>query len=251
MPKRKKGGEPDPEPFNEFEAERERLIARNRALLEQLGISTAAEKLAETIKKSRPAKKPRTTPKPKKTASSQPSRRSSRLAKSAGEDQSALEEDPASQFTKFVIDGECPKCARVVTRGHKRHLESCQGRPENTADEIPLTEEEIAEQDRVQSERDATKIRELELSGLIEYTEDAAKFAIIGSTGKHYVVTLSEARQTCQCMDFRIRKRACKHIKLVLKQLAIEEDPKAWKEASVNLLVADKIIIDFHDLEDF
>lgn len=67
------------------------------------------------------------------------------------------------------------------------------------------------------------------------------RFAVIGSTGKHYVVTLSDPRQTCQCMDFRMRKRQCKHILLVLSGMGIADNPKNWKE--VSCLVASSCIL--------
>ena len=54
------------------------------------------------------------------------------------------------------------------------------------------------------------------------------RFAVIGSTGRHYNVELADDRHTCQCPDFRVRHRACKHIKLVLQQLGISEDSKDW-----------------------
>lgn len=54
------------------------------------------------------------------------------------------------------------------------------------------------------------------------------RFAVVGSTGRHYTVELANARHTCQCPDFRVRKRSCKHIKLVLQQLGLSEDSGDW-----------------------
>ena len=51
---------------------------------------------------------------------------------------------------------------------------------------------------------------------------------MIGSTGRHYTVELADERHTCQCPDFRMRRRACKHIKLVLQQLGISENSQDW-----------------------
>ena len=34
-----------------------------------------------------------------------------------------------------------------------------------------------------------------------------------GSTGTVYTVTLSDEGNSCQCVDFKIRKHACKHIR--------------------------------------
>lgn len=45
---------------------------------------------------------------------------------------------------------------------------------------------------------------------------------VVGSQGKHYTVTLQDEEDggpTCRCMDFRIRKRRCKHITLVLQSI--------------------------------
>ncbi len=79
------------------------------------------------------------------------------------------------------------------------------------------------------------------------------RFVVLGSTGKHYTITLA-ASPACECMDFRydaianraastalemhadhvssfrLRRRICKHIRLVLVELGIEEDPSAWHQ---------------------
>ena len=47
------------------------------------------------------------------------------------------------------------------------------------------------------------KLCSLQLDGLVDFSEAAAKFIVLGSTNKHYTVTLSDARHTCQCVDFR------------------------------------------------
>lgn len=47
------------------------------------------------------------------------------------------------------------------------------------------------------------KLSSLHLDGLVEFSEAEAKFIVLGSTKKHYTVTLSDARRTCQCVDFR------------------------------------------------
>lgn len=61
------------------------------------------------------------------------------------------------------------------------------------------------------------------------------RFAVIGSTGNHYMVTLSNAQHTCNCIDFKIRKRMCKHIRLVLSSLGVEDSPGDWKEVAIVL----------------
>ena len=75
------------------------------------------------------------------------------------------------------------------------------------------------------------RMSELELSGLVNCDETAAKFIVLGSTGTPYTVTLSDEKRSCQCVDHRIRKRDCKHIKLILKQLNCTETPNDWFDA--------------------
>ena len=53
---------------------------------------------------------------------------------------------------------------------------------------------------------------------------------MLGSTGSKYVVTLAAERHSCQCMDFRIRQRECKHIRLVLQQLGVAKHPQDWHQ---------------------
>jgi hypothetical protein len=50
--------------------------------------------------------------------------------------------------------------------------------------------------------------------------------------GNHYTIMLADERPTCTCMDFRCRKRACKHIRLILQELGISDQPGQWREAS-------------------
>lgn len=58
---------------------------------------------------------------------------------------------------------------------------------------------------------------------------------VLGSTGSKYVVTLADKRHTCKCMDFRIRQRPCKHIRLVLQQLGIADSPADWHQVTPQL----------------
>lgn len=60
----------------------------------------------------------------------------------------------------------------------------------------------------------------------------ACRFAVIGSTGNHYVVSLSDGGvRKCQCMDHRVRKRDCKHIRLILGRLGIAADSSDdWRQ---------------------
>lgn len=63
------------------------------------------------------------------------------------------------------------------------------------------------------------------------------RFAVVGSTGRHYNVDLASQGHTCQCPDFRMRKRACKHIKLVLQQLSLS-DSHDWHEVRTLAAIA-------------
>ena len=47
------------------------------------------------------------------------------------------------------------------------------------------------------------KLSSLHLDGLVDFSKEAAKFVVLGSTNKHYTITLSDERHTCQCVDFR------------------------------------------------
>ena len=58
---------------------------------------------------------------------------------------------------------------------------------------------------------------------------------MIGSTGSHYNVELKDPAPTCQCVDYRIRKRICKHQKLVLLQLGIPDQPQDWDKVNLAL----------------
>jgi hypothetical protein len=50
--------------------------------------------------------------------------------------------------------------------------------------------------------------------------------------GSHYKVVLKDGKRTCACIDHRIRKHDCKHIRLLLKSLSIEEHPEKWRDAT-------------------
>lgn len=68
---------------------------------------------------------------------------------------------------------------------------------------------------------------------------------MIGSTGSHYNVELKDPAPSCQCVDYRIRRRICKHQKLVLLQLGIPDQPQDWyKVWSPHSNVLADIVID-------
>ena len=88
--------------------------------------------------------------------------------------------DPAAtELATFKISGECPKCGRVFTRAHARHLAACTGA---TAEEQPT----LAELIKVEVTRLETmdkKLSELEVGGLVDLDADKAVFMVVGSTG--------------------------------------------------------------------
>ena len=65
----------------------------------------------------------------------------------------------------------------------------------------------------------------MHLDGIIDLTPDLAKFAVFGSTGSHYTVTLKDEKHTCTCLDHRFRRHNCKHILAVCDGLGILQDP--------------------------
>ncbi|WIA21512.1 hypothetical protein OEZ85_000715 [Tetradesmus obliquus] len=302
--------------LNEFELQRQQLIARNRARLLALGIPEAVSGLAKLAPKQAQHKKRKTPQAAAKTAAepAAPSRQSTRLRDQAmvarGEVPPDVEQ--GSELALFIIDGECPRCGKVLSSSHARHLQSCKGPPE------PPTEEEIAAQAESYKLQQKDKLRQLELGGLVDYQpasssseqqqqqqedeqaspakrrkteqqqqqQDAqeaggeavgiakehqqgkrkgkqakrstgkgskagqkkdaaaaaaaggdagdgahATFIVIGSTGNHYVVKLSDDKRSCTCMDHRMRRRDCKHIRLVWEQLAVADAPQQWEQA--------------------
>ena len=48
---------------------------------------------------------------------------------------------------------------------------------------------------------------------------------VVGSTGKHYKVELGSQRRRCACVDHRIRRHDCKHIRLMLCALVPSSSP--------------------------
>lgn len=89
-----------------------------------------------------------------------------------------------------VSAGTCPKCARVVVRGHADHLANCQGRtkPSNSLREYTLAELVQLEVQKIETEE--KKLQELEMGGLIDLNDDQATFMVVGSTGVHSTAVL-------------------------------------------------------------
>jgi hypothetical protein len=82
----------------------------------------------------------------------------------------------AQELAAFIINQECPKCGKVLTRGHKQHLASCSGKPQPTL--AQLVELEVKKLEKLEH-----KLSELEVGGLVDLDEEKAVFVVVGSTG--------------------------------------------------------------------
>ena len=78
------------------------------------------------------------------------------------------------------------------------------------------------------------RMQELQMGSLVDLSEAAAMWIVLGSTKKPYKVSIGDldhkgsaacavsgVRSKCQCMDFRLRKRDCKHITLLKTTLGL------------------------------
>ena len=61
----------------------------------------------------------------------------------------------------------------------------------------------MAQQEAERIQNMDKKLSSLHLDGLVDFSKEAAKFVVLGSTNKHYTITLTDERHTCQCVDFR------------------------------------------------
>lgn len=119
-------------------------------------------------------------------------------------------------LASFIISGDCPKCGRVVTKGHKKHLGICSGSPQQPqtllADMIEAEMTKIATHNR--------KLQQLELGGLIEFDDEHAVFMVIGSKGTRLSIFTGWARSPftahaavkgqhrfCTCTRYTARKQ--------------------------------------------
>ncbi|PNH08450.1 hypothetical protein TSOC_004979, partial [Tetrabaena socialis] len=176
---------------SELDLERRRLMARNRAKLMALGIPVGImelQDLAQQSKHVRARPKARTEQHPPL----EPTRRSTRLA--GGGAGAEKEEGLVQLGPEGAVEGQ--------GAGERRRRHPNEG----------LTEEEIAARAEASDtaeqlrSREAGKLRELELEGLVDLSPEAAVFVVVGSTGNHYTVRLMDTRRSCNCMDCRIEK---------------------------------------------
>lgn len=141
------------------------------------------------------------------------------------------------QLGEFIVDGECPKCGKIYEKGHRAHLLSCGGprAPSSTKGYSAMDRKllaDLTEEDKKDSKkRMLARMKALALSGLVDFTPEAAKFIVIGSKGDPYTVTLADEKHKCTCLDHRFRRHNCKHICLVLSQVGALENPEMWHSA--------------------
>lgn len=91
-----------------------------------------------------------------------------------------------------VSPGTCPKCERVVTKGHATHLENCLGRTKRSHSIREYTLAELIQIEAQKIETEEKKLQELDLGGLIDLNDEQATFMVVGSTG------------TCSCYYLNI-----------------------------------------------
>ena len=92
----------------------------------------------------------------------------------------------------FIIDGECPKCGKTVTRGHRNHLISCSGAKKREKPVLPELVKVESRNVKIEEE----KLKALDLAGLVELTDLHALFMVVGSTG----VLLPAVSYRCFCI---------------------------------------------------
>mmetsp|Transcript_16084 Transcript_16084/g.36780 ORF Transcript_16084/g.36780 Transcript_16084/m.36780 type:complete len:193 (+) Transcript_16084:121-699(+) len=81
------------------------------------------------------------------------------------------------------------------------------------------------------------RMSELEVGTLVDLSTEEAVFIVLGSTRKPYKVLISGSRTKCACLDYRLRKRECKHIALLRKTLGLTSDSlEGWHAAVLALL---------------
>ncbi|PRW59134.1 DNA-dependent metalloprotease WSS1 [Chlorella sorokiniana] len=230
-----------------LETERAAIIDRNRERLLALGIPSLVKELQAQAGAAAAAAKPK-KPKIKReegqprgrqaaAAAQQPTRRSSRVREAAEHPKpkpETAEERFERELGEMIVEETCPRCGKAISRGHRAHLLACDGerpprqpRPSDREELAELTEEERKDVFK----RTLARMKKVHLDGLMELNSEVAKFAVLGSTGNHYTVTLADDKHTCTCLDFRFRRHHCKHICAVLSSLSILDQPAGWRAA--------------------
>ncbi|GLC35338.1 hypothetical protein PLESTB_000575500 [Pleodorina starrii] len=189
---------------DDLDMERRRLMARNRAKLIALGISVGVMELQDLARKRAQAHPTRPRPKPQShKPPAEPTRRSARLAGGGdGDGGAAAATEPLMQLDEYggaEAQGPGQAAAGEAPRRQPRSRAAGAGAEEDP--EAGLSEEEIAARAELLRHREASRLRDLELEGLVDLSPDAAVFVVIGSTGNHYTVRLTDARRSCTCID--------------------------------------------------
>lgn len=92
----------------------------------------------------------------------------------------------ALELAKFKIDGTCPKCGRVVTKGHASHLANCLGRTQKSHALREYSLAELVQLEARKIETEEKKLQELDMGGLIDVNDEQATFMVVGSKGRPY-----------------------------------------------------------------
>lgn len=79
--------------------------------------------------------------------------------------------------------GTCPKCGKVVTKGHASHLENCMGTTKRSRSMKEYTIGELVALEADKIEKQEKKLLELELGGLVKVDDEKAVFMVVGSKG--------------------------------------------------------------------
>ncbi|KAI3438626.1 hypothetical protein D9Q98_001048 [Chlorella vulgaris] len=217
-------------------------MERNRQRLMSLGIPALKRELEEMGSRAAVPREVKKRQRVKPKGHIQPTRHSTRLQKAKEQPKESASERFERELGEFVVSEQCPRCGRVLQRGHRRHLQACPGalqeRPAAAAARAEprprdaAMEDLDAEERQDQHRRLLARMSQLHLEGITELSEIAAKFVVLGSARNHYTVTLTDPSHTCTCPDYRFRRHDCKHISLCLQQLGVFETPhREWKAA--------------------
>lgn len=155
------------------------------------------------------------------------------------EEQEKEEEEFEEALDQFEDDNVCPRCQRVIKKGHRYHLMNCTGHPEPkpsratyrgySAMDRELLADLTEEEKKDEKKRLKARMKALSLSNLINYSDEKAEFIVLGSKGDPYMITLNDTKHKCTCLDHRFRRHNCKHICLVLSELGVLDAPEDWK----------------------
>eukprot|EP00200_Dunaliella_tertiolecta_P017049 CAMPEP_0202413574 /NCGR_PEP_ID=MMETSP1128-20130828/29955_1 /ASSEMBLY_ACC=CAM_ASM_000463 /TAXON_ID=3047 /ORGANISM="Dunaliella tertiolecta, Strain CCMP1320" /LENGTH=337 /DNA_ID=CAMNT_0049019767 /DNA_START=63 /DNA_END=1073 /DNA_ORIENTATION=- len=216
------------EELTPYELERQALIARNRQRMFELGIPMAAQELSAISASSKAKAAPKASkPKPKE----QPAKRSKRISGEKAPGKSLPEDYKENDEDELVEEKPKKKVSRKPSASQATYPPRHPTLPSHYSgvQSIQLTSEEMKQQEvmRAVDQRMAA----IKLDGLIDWTDQKAVFVVKGSRGDNYLVSISDNKNTCQCMDHRIRKRDCKHIMLIQTQLGLNKYPISWKQA--------------------